>query len=574
MGLIRNAKAVINGSSVIGTIGGDAGFSGDIVANNEQEEAPAIDATTGRSITGRGTTTKYDYMGLYDLSGRPLYLTLISDVISSSLLSFINTSLPEAKPVPTYHPDYLNAGAVNDINIVKKADVWVTFVSEGAGYYNTLGYYTYPTNDPPATQADIDSIHIMLPNASLSGSGGAMRSGDKVYLGRFNPGVSVGFVLLQNAWSPISRAVNTSAPKFFTHDELNTTETSTSMKRHAVLLYDNVNKLFLTGFEDQTRSTGSSDNDFNDLIFYTSSNPVEAISRESVNPIDKPTDTDADGVTDVYDKFPADPARAYIQYYPAESIWGTLSFEDLWPSTGDYDLNDMVVGYRYKYIKNALNNTVEMYGDYTIRAIGATFINGFGVQLPVASSKVKTVTGQKLIANYISTNANGTEAGQTNAVIIPFDDTRALYPSGGFTNVVDGTTYMYGDTAHVYIGFTTPLTSTELAAGTYNPFLISNQRRGYEVHLAGLKPTDKADKTLLGTMQDNSSTASNKYYLSAQNWPWALSFVEGFDYPAETNNVSEGYLNFLTWAQSGGTQKADWYKDIAGYRNNNYIFHK
>jgi len=490
------------------------------------------------------------------------------------LLSFINTSLPESKPVPTYHSDFLSAGAVNDINVIKKADVWVTFVSEGAGYYNTLGYYTYPTNDPPTTQADIDSIHIIMPNASLAGAGGAMLSGDKVYLGRFNPDISIGFVLLQDAWNSNNRKVSTNAVKFFTHDELNTAETNTAMSRHAVLLYDNVNKLFLTGFEDQTRSNGSSDNDFNDLIFYTTSNPVEAISTAGVTLIDKPADTDGDGVTDVNDKFPNDPARAYIQYYPAETTWGTLSYEDLWPSTGDYDLNDMVVGYRYKYIRNAQNNTVEMYGDYAIRAIGATFINGFGVQLPVAYSKVSTVTGQKLIANYISKNANGTEAGQTNAVIIPFDDTRALYPSGGFLNVATGATYANADTAHVYIGFTTPLTSTELPAGVYNPFLISSQRRGYEVHLPGNQPTNKADKKLFGTAQDNSSISSNRYYLSAQNWPWALNFVEDFDYPTETDNISKAYLNFLTWAQSGGAQNADWYKDISGYRNSNYIYHK
>ncbi len=576
VGLIRNAKAVINGNNITGIIGGRDGLAGDIVPDNEPEAVSPedISGTNGRNMAARAMTTKYDYMGFYDLNGRPLYLTYPSDVISSGMLSFINTSLPEGKPVPTYHPDFLNAGAVNDIKIVKRADVWLTFVSEGAGFYNTLGYYTYPSNIPPATQADIDSIHIAIPNVSSSGSGGGMHSGDKIYLGRFNPGVSVGFVLLQNAWNPFTKTVSTTATKFFTHDDLNTTETNATMKRHAVLLYDNVNKLFLSGFEDQTRSTGSSDNDFNDLMFYTTSNPVDGISVTNVNPIDKPTDTDGDGVTDVYDKFPTDAARAYIQYYPAETTWGTLSFEDMWPYTGDYDLNDMVVGYRYKYIKNALNKTVELYGDYTVRAIGATFINGFGVQLPVAANKVSSVTGQKLTGGYITMGANGTEAGQTNAVIIPFDDTRSLYPTGGFTNVMSTIPALTGDTAHVYVQFTTALTATELGADVYNPFLISNQRRGYEVHLPGSKPTDKANTALFGTQQDKTSIVNNKLYLSAGNWPWAISFTEDFEYPSEKNNVATAYLNFLTWAQSGGTSYTDWYKNVLGYRNTNFIYHK
>ncbi|TKK65229.1 LruC domain-containing protein [Ilyomonas limi] len=574
IGLLRNAKAVITGNSITGVIGGNTGFSGDITENTNQKTASADDGTTGKNVTGRGTaTTKYVSVP-FDRNGRPTNLVSPSDVVSSTLLSFINTSLPEGKPVPNYHPDFLSNSAVNDINIVKKADVWVTFVSEGAGYYNTLGYYTYPTNNPPATQADIDSIHIILPNASLNGAGGGMLTGDKVYLGRFNPGVSVGFVLLQDAWNATNRKINTNADRFFTHDYLNTTETNSTKARHAVLLYDDVNHLFLTGFEDLTRTGGGSDEDFNDLVFYTTSTFVEAISKENVNPIDKPADTDGDGVTDVYDKFPADPARAYIQYYPAESVWGTLSFEDRWPSTGDYDLNDLVVGYRYRYINNAQNKTVEMYGDYTIRAIGATFINGFGVQLPVAANKVSAVSGQQLIANYISTNANGTEAGQTNAVIIPFDDTRALYPSGGFMNVTNESVYLTADTAHVYVKFTAALSSVELPADVYNPFLISNRNRGNEIHLPGSKPTDKANKNLFGTEQDNTDATTNSYYKSASNWPWAMNFIEDFDYPEETANVANAYLNFLSWAQSGGVQYTDWYRDIGGYRNNLLIFKK
>ncbi len=575
VGLMRNAKAVINANTINGVIGGADGLGGDIVANEAPGQETGSGTIGGTLVTGRGTSTfKYNFISPYDSYGRPTKLVSPSDVISSSLLSYINTSLPEGKAVPSHHPEFLKSSAVTAINVVKASDVWVTFVSDGADYYNTLGYYTYPTGKPPVTQTDVDSIHLIFPNTSLSGSGGAMHSGDKIYLGRFDAGTSVGYVLLQNAWVANYKGVYTGGNKFFTDDALNTSETNTALRRHAVLLYDNADKLFLTGFEDETRSEDGSDNDFNDLIFYTTASPSEGISTTGVTPIDSPTDTDGDGVTDVNDKFPTDATRAYIQYYPAETTWGTLTFEDLWPYTGDYDLNDNVIGYRYKYIKNAQNSTVEMYGDYYIRAIGATFINGFGVQLPVAYSKVSTVTGQKLIAGYIKTNANGTEAGQTNAVIIPFDDTRSLYPSGGFTNTLVGATYLVGDSSHVYIKFTSPIAATELSADVYNPFLISNQRRGYEIHLAGSKPTDKADKTIFGTYQDNSNIATNRYYLSAKNWPWAISFVEDFDYPSEKNNVAIAYLNFLTWAQSGGTQYTDWYKNLSGYRNTAFIYHR
>jgi hypothetical protein len=33
-------------------------------------------------------------------------------------------------------------------------------------------------------------------------------------------------------------------------------------------------------------------------------------------------------------------------------IYGTLAYEDLWPSKGDYDFNDLVVDYDFNIVKN------------------------------------------------------------------------------------------------------------------------------------------------------------------------------------------------------------------------------
>lgn len=79
-------------------------------------------------------------------------------------------------------------------------DVWVTFVTEGAGYLNVLGYYTHPTNKPPDTPAAIDTITIIFPNVSLQGSGGGLRPGNKVNLGRFNAGTTITFALIADGW--------------------------------------------------------------------------------------------------------------------------------------------------------------------------------------------------------------------------------------------------------------------------------------------------------------------------------------------------------------------------------------
>ncbi|WP_345213141.1 LruC domain-containing protein [Mucilaginibacter gynuensis] len=586
VGLIRNARVAINGSSSTVVLGGKAGASGDIVA----EEINPTGVIRGNGLGTTGViTTDYGYPTGYTASnafvaptnlGKPAYLEATGDIIDASLLSYVNASLPEGTPLTTSHPEYLSSSAVATINVTAKSDVWITFVSEGAGFLNSLGYYTYKTTDPPTLSTGgtllggIDKVTYVFPNASALNSGGALKSGDKVKLGTFESGTSIAFVILQNAWT--GSTVNAAATKFFTNPNFNP-ETTTATKRHSVMLYDNVHKLFLLGFEDQNRQSGS-DNDFNDLVVYATANPITAISTTNVAAIDDGGDTDGDGVADESDAFPNDATRAFISYFPSESTYAQVAFEDNWPSKGDYDLNDLIVNYRYKYILNAKNQVVTLQGDYIAQAAGASFKNGFGVQLPVAASTVSSVTGQKIISNYITFASSGVEAGQSKAVIIPFDNQDGVlkYPDGSFlVNTLTNKDKVAGTPVSVLLTFASPIDQANLAASSFNPFLISNLRRGYEVHLPGNVPTDKADTKLFGTADDVSVPSSGKYYLSAQNWPWAISYNTAISYPIEAATITKAYLHFADWAASGGSSFTDWYSNTAaGYRDNSFIYSK
>ncbi|WP_423148667.1 LruC domain-containing protein [Rubrolithibacter danxiaensis] len=584
-GLLNNLKAVINNSSntIDATIGGEESFGGDIVVENELSITKnAVSSLNKIMVVSGGTDYVYPDGGssatsVYQPSGKPKYLESSRDNISPSLLSAINASLPEQKALASYHPEYLSDNAVTTLNITKKSTVWITFVSEGADYYNSLGYYTYPTNNPPKKQKDIDEVTLVFPNTSMTGSGGGLTSGDKVKLGEFKAGTSIGFVLIQNGWtkSGSSYGVDLDKTKFYSTSKLNP-ESSNSLKKHSVLLYNDIYNLFLIGFEDLNRQTETSVNegDFNDVIFYATASEANSFSKTGVVELDNGGDTDGDGVKDESDEFPNDPARAYT----TTTGWSTLAFEDRWPEKGDYDLNDLVINYRYKFTNNAQNKIVDMTGDFTVAAVGASYENGFGVEFPFSPNIVSKVTGQKFIKSYIQKASNGLEAGQSKAVIIPFDNSKALidnYAGAYFVNTRPTMEKVAGDTAHVYIEFTSPVASSTLGSAPFNPFMISNQRRGYEIHLPGNKPTDKADMSLFKTVDDNSNPATNRYYLTKDNWPWAINIAEPFAYPTEESLVSKAYLHFLEWAGSGGTLYPDWYKNTAsGYRNNGYIYSK
>lgn len=554
-GLIHKVKGLVINNSLTLVIGGKEGLSGNAI------KSPG----SGKFIVNNNSrifSATYTYMGTLDNFGRPLsYLEPQKGTVSADLLSYLGAALPDKQNVSIQHPEFVSDNATEHLNIVQLSDVWITFVAEGAGNKNSIGYYTYETGNPPAQLSDITDIKLLFPNASALGSGGTMESGDKVHIGQFPAGTSIGFVLFAFGWQG-GNIVHVDNPKFYSDSRFNP-EPSSSLQSHMVLLNFAQENQYIIGFEDLNRTDPTCDHDFNDVILYASSNPVTAISTNGIPTMGPATDTDGDGVFDNNDEFPDDPAKAYTTYYPSQYTKGTLAFEDNWPANGDYDMNDLVIKYRYAYVNNGNNKVVEMTGLYTAVAAFADFKNGFGVQFPFSHTLINNVSGQKHTENYISLNTNGTEAAQTKAVIIPFDNHKTLIQNN--IEIIDS--------VQVKLTFVDPVSLATLGNAPYNPFIIGNKLRGFEIHLPGYLPTDKADLTLLGTKNDDSNPAANKYYLSSQNWPWALSFTESFTCPKEGAAINESYLHFGEWASSGGSLFSDWYSNnAANYRNLSNIY--
>ncbi len=523
----------------------------------------------GRS-SARLAAASLTYLSTYNSSGVPDNLEPERDVVSSELLSFINASLPEGQPVPVAHPRYLAEEAESNLIVEEQADVWMTFVHEGAGYRNVLAYYTYPTGSAPATADDLDSLVIVFPNASFAGSGGGLYTGDKVHLGTFDAGTTIGFALLANGWNGTESTTGRHA--VYSNNEYNQ-ESTVEKRYHSVLLYDEDNELFVVGLEDLNRD-GNSDDDFNDAVFYLTANPIEAINVTNVNPIDKPVDSDNDGVNDTYDEYPTDPRYAYLYAYPGESSYGTFAFEDQWPNKGDYDFNDLVADYQYRQLANGSNQMVKIEAEYVIQAVGAGFKNGFGIQMDLNPSVISQVSGNQITSNLFSFNANGTEAGQSKAVIPVTDDTHAGFEGRGFINTDESMAYQIPDTIVVDIEFSSGLTLTGAGVAPFNPFLVINQVRGREVHMPGYEPTDLVDTNYFGTVNDDTDIAAGRYYKTQVGLPWGMNLPVSFDYPVEKTAIEQAYNNFGQWAQSGGFSAMDWYVERSGYRNTDKIYQK
>lgn len=306
-----------------------------------------------------------------------------------------------------------------------------------------------------------------------------------------------------------------------------------------------------------------------------------------VLPIPVEKDSDSDGPGDNREDYPEDETRAYDIKYPATEA-GTLAFEDLWPSKGDYDFNDLVVDYQCQIVTDSKNEIVEIKASFTTRAIGAGFHNAFALQLDnIPAASVIRVTNS--LKNAVSGStfkimSNGVEAGQKYATVVIFDNAYKVLPHAGTVtgvNTTIGAPYVTPTKVDVVITLKENGKSVgdaikflEWPIRNINLFIVAkaDQGRGIEIHLPDYQPTDLADRSLFGTGNDASIPESSVTYRSVDHLPWALDLPVSFAYPIEKSDIVKAYLMFGPWAESGGQKYADWYLDKGGYRNSGLIY--
>lgn len=220
---------------------------------------------------------------------------------------------------------------------------------------------------------------------------------------------------------------------------------------------------------------------------------------------------------------------------------------------GDFDFNDIVVEYNVKEITNANSELVDIEMYFRLAAIGASYHNGFGVELPIETSNVQIWESDLTAAEL--------ESGGTNATFVLFNDAFDLIsqPEWSFVNTLQEEAYqepyefMLSLTLTSYI----PVSSLEWEA-PYNPFIFVNQERGKEVHVTGYPGTWQVDPSYFQTEDDNTVPGSS-YYKTADNLPFGLMIPEPFLYPLERVDITDAYYFLGDWAESGGTRHTDWY---------------
>lgn len=298
--------------------------------------------------------------------------------------------------------------------------------------------------------------------------------------------------------------------------------------RYMVSLYDKVSGKTVLGFED------GGDNDYKDVLFYVDSDPADAIYDP-----DRPT---------------TDPGDEKYPDVAGDPVVGTLAFEDLWPSQGDYDMNDVVVGYSTTFTVDKDNRIVAIRDVVTPLHSGGKLRSAFGYQLDIPVTAVKGVK----IENGSSTA--GLEKNQDKAVVILFDDIEQAVARGPVSVEIelDGSLSM------------DKVTRKSL----YNPFICVSDK-GFvpgavrkEIHLTNYPPTSLADPYPFGLNDDKSSLdkAGNPigpyYYATSELYPFAIDLpVTDYRIPDEMVKIDVFYPDFAGWVKSRGEKHKEWYKN-------------
>jgi LruC domain-containing protein len=478
----------------------------------------------------------------------------------------------------------LDSDDKTNLRFGEDAEVWVTFLTEGAGFRNSIGYFVYDPASPPTSPAQVQEKIIFVNASAPAPLDAAGTFQNTIKLGTFRAGQALGFVIIADGFSPTGRLFNgtriggvrdSATPKwiFYSLRGLNPEAASSQhLNVHTVMLRDAADssegyQRMILGFEDFNREAGG-DHDFNDVVLALHVTPRRALQNlETLPPLVSADDLDrdGDGVKDALDEFPDDPTRAFSRYYPGADSWGTLAFEDQWPVRGDYDMNDVVMQYRTREIMNASRQVVSLGIDYRLEARGGLNESGFGVHLPgVAAGMVSTAT---LATAGGAAAPLPPEPGQIEATFIVTPSVQAQMPFGSnaacqFVNTQAGCATVAPVPYRLDVDFTLPQAGS-LFAAPYNPFIFRRSRRGQEVHLPGLPPTQLAEPALFGTGDDSTVAGSSYTYMDAQRRPWALDIPVGWAWPLEKVDLLRPYPLFADWASSAGASSRDWYLNCA-----------
>ena len=268
---------------------------------------------------------------------------------------------------------------------------------------------------------------------------------------------------------------------------------------------------------------------------------------------------------------------------------GTYIFEDLFPSMGDYEMNDFVVEENKLNAVGTGNKITGTEITYKINAISSAGIIAMAVNLLGVSTgdiekiEMFTVDENGQDVPYRCSNKSGLfrmdgkgietyPSVTADETVIPItDDAGSLLPAaskGQFFNTMKETAGGKGAPVEIKVNIAFTQTSNiSISDFKTDVFIMPRiggtsveEQRGREIHVADAKCTPLVNEKLFNTGAD-ASDYPNTSYRATNGYVWGIYLpVTNFRHPLEKVHLSKAYPEFVEWIESNGTAYQDWYQ--------------
>ena len=270
------------------------------------------------------------------------------------------------------------------------------------------------------------------------------------------------------------------------------------------------------------------------------------------------------------------------RYYPSESSWLTLAYEDQWPASADYDMNDVVMRYRtVEVIRESKVVRIDILGE--LQALGGDYHNGFAVHFPnITTANINTQT-LRLLHNDVKQEYSGQNGATTYDILEP-DNTQAVVVISQdlWKHVSSICSYFRSQSGcqqatsfdfEISIPLITPIADGSIGSAPFDPFIFateglyhgdlfaSHPGRSLEIHLVDHAPTEKFNSAFFGLGDDDSEPATGRYFRNSNSLPWALEVLDDqWQWPEERKPLINAYPHFQEFVETQGVEKANWFE--------------
>ena len=251
-------------------------------------------------------------------------------------------------------------------------------------------------------------------------------------------------------------------------------------------------------------------------------------------------------ITDAAETLPSIDGNKTTFFSPNKTAFGTVLFEDMYPQTGDYDMNDFVIGYKKQYGCTETTETLEII--LQIRAIGG--------KLPfVPGLEIMDVDVYDLDISWTSSDPrisveNVSENDEFGTPVFRLNGAQNLKDEGTYFNV-NQPMVAKDNLPFVTIKLTRSLEDhpqLDIRDKDLN-FFIYNTQSKVEIHEKNTSATRFASNS------DEKSFHKNGLV-------WAFR-VEGYmPHTIEGNKIDKVFPKINGWMKSNGKQNNDWIKDF------------